>query len=204
VKLAFTPKLPFEIEVYPHKWKYKLKYYLRSRTFYSTRKLERMPTSLATKTDPLLRMREEKSRWEICRFGPSCWRKDDSPEEGESVLDKRLRPWTTTLALPVNASKDLLPTFFNALSARQYALVLHLIIKGLHHPPIELIVPVQAIYYPTNAPMRAIEADIENSGQDCNVPSMGSLSIQSMILHEGSGHDPLREQNFSLPPYDCL
>ena len=204
VQLAFTPKPPFEIEVCPHEWKCIAKYYLRSRTFYSTRKLERMPTTSAMETDPLLKMREEKSSWEVRGFGLSCWRRGGSPEDGNPVLDERLRPWTTTLVLPVNASKDLLPTFLNALSARQYALVLRLMIEGLYHATIELIVPIQVIYYPADAVLPAIEAEIETSDQDCNLLAMGRLAIQSAILHDDGDLGPARKQSFSPPPYDYL
>lgn len=120
------------------------------------------------------------------------------------MLHEKLHPWTTTLSLPVNTSKDLLPTFLNALSARQYALVLRLMIEGLYHDTIELIVPVQVIYYPADTTLPGIEAGIETGDQDYSLSSMGHLSIQSMILHDDGDLDPLREQGISLPPYDCL
>jgi hypothetical protein len=199
MQLVFTPKPPLcETDIRPNEWKCMVKYCLRSRTFYSTRKLERVPTTLATKSDPLLRMHEEKNGWEVRGFGPSCWMRGDSLERGNPVLHERLRPWTTTLYLPVNTSKDLLPTFLNTLSARQYALVLRLMIEGLCHDTIELIVPVQVIYYPTDTALPGIEAEIETSDQDFRLSSMGRLSIQSMILHDDGDLDPVREQSFSF------
>jgi hypothetical protein len=204
VKLTFTPKQPCEIEVRPHEWKCVVKYCLRSRTFYSTRKLERIPTSSVTKSDPFLRMREEKNGWEIRGFGPISWRRDCLLEEGTLVQDERHCPWATTLILPVNAPKNLLPTFLNPLSARQYALVLQLMIEGLHHGVIELVVPVQVIYYPAEAVSPAIEAETDASGQDCDLLSMGRFSIQSMILDDDGDHDQFRGQVFSPPPYDWM
>jgi hypothetical protein len=205
VQLTFTPKPPpCEIEVCPQEWKCVVKYYLRSRTFYSTRKLERMPTSLTTKTDPLLRMREEKNKWEVREFGLSCWGRGGPPQDGNLVQDESLRPWTTTLLLPINASKTLLPTFLNALSARQYALVLRLMIEGLHHATIELIVPTQVIYYPADADLPAQEAELETSDWDSDLSSMSRLLIQSMILRDDNDLDSAREQSFSPPPYDCI
>ena len=120
------------------------------------------------------------------------------------MLHERLRPWTTTLCLPVNTSNDLLPPFLNALSARQYVPVLRLMIEGLCHDTIELIVPIQVIYYPANTAMPGMEAEIETGDQDCRLSSMGRLSIKSMILHDDGDLDPVREQGISLPPYDCL
>jgi len=205
VQLTFTPKpSPREIEACPQEWKYIVRYYLRSRTFYSTRKLERIPTSLTTKTDPLLRMREEKNRWEVRGLGPSCWGRGGPPQDGNLVQDESLRPWTTTLLLPINASKTLLPTFLNELSARQYALVLRLTIEGLRHATIELIVPIQVIYYPADVDLPSIETEFEATDRDCDLSSMGRLSIQSMILHDDNDLDPVQEQSFSPPPYDCL
>ncbi len=205
VHLTFTPKPPCEIEVCPREWKCTLKYYLRSRTFYSTRKLERVPITLTTKTDPLVRMSEEKSGWEVRGFGPSCWRRGGPPRQaGNPVHDERLRPWTSTLVLPVNTSKNLLPTFFNTLSARQYALVLRLTIEGLYHAEMELIVPIQVIYFPAVAVLPAMPVELEASHQDCDPSSMSGLSIQAMILHDDGDLDSAQEQSLSPPPYDIF
>jgi hypothetical protein len=204
VKLALTPKLPCEMELRPREWKCVVKYCLRSRTFYSTQKMERIPTSSATKSDQFLRMREGKSAWETRGFWPISWRRDYLPEGGTPTQDERLCPWMTTLVLPVNASKDLLPTFLNCLSARQYALVVRLMIEGLHHGAIELVIPVQVIYCPAEAASPAVDAEIEPRDQDCGLSSMGRLAIQSVILSDDGDLDQFQERSFSPPPYDCI
>ena len=48
--------------------------------------------------------------------------------------------------MPVTASKSLIPTFFNPLSARRYVLVLHIAIDEIHHDDIILEIPVQIIF----------------------------------------------------------
>ena len=48
--------------------------------------------------------------------------------------------------VPVNASKSLIPTFLNPLSARRYVLVIDITIEEMHHDALVLEVPVQVVW----------------------------------------------------------
>jgi len=98
--------------------------------------MDQMPTLSATKIDPLLRIHEMKTAPEVREYSEISWKNDDVCQ------------WTTSLKVPIRSMKKLLPTFLNQLSARQYAVVVQLSIKGLFHGILELVLPVQVIYYP--------------------------------------------------------
>ena len=148
LKLAFTPRALCEI-YRPPDWKVTVKYYLRSRTFFSTRKLDRIPTAAAMQSNQFLGMRDHNTASEIREYATSSWRRDEMLDNGVAKGD-RICLWTTTLNVPVNASKNLLPTFLNPLSARQYAVVLTLTVYGFLHGVLRLVIPVQVICYPSD------------------------------------------------------
>jgi hypothetical protein len=196
LSLVFTPNYPCDFDIRPCEWNYVVKYYLRTRTFYSTRKLDRMPTLTAARTDPFLRIRDKKIASEVQKYGKTSWNKDHQPRLSEQDLSsdkEETCPWATTLKVPINAAKTLLPTFLNPLSARQYAVVLRLSIQELYHGVIELVLPVQVIYYPPHGTRLGIDEGERTAGQDgifCS--SLSRLPHHFMTL----------DVDVSPPPYD--
>jgi len=155
LSLLFTPNYLCDSDTGPSEWSCLVRHYLRIRTFYSTRKLDRMPTLAAARTNPCLRIHDQKTAPEVREYGKVSWNK------GEACR-------VTILKIPICAMKTLLPTFLNQLSARQYAVVLRLSIQGLSHKVMELVLPVQVIYYPPLGTMLGrdevvMEAEDENS-----------------------------------------
>jgi hypothetical protein len=79
------------------------------------------------------------------------------------------------LNVPVNASKNSLPTFLNPLSARQYAVALKLTIEGLLHGVKRLVIPIQVIYYP----LEGIPSQTSRESEASN-PSSTALSVSHL------------------------
>lgn len=199
LKLAFSPLDPCQSEVRPFEWKYVAYYHLRSRTFYSTQILDRMPTTTAAKRNLFLKFRDEKIRSEVREFGTISWKRDcetRSPEHNVTAHDGECCIWTTNLAVPVSGTKVLLPTFLNQLSARQYALIIRLGIQGLYHRKIELILPVQVILYPPQGILDGIDEESRVESQDEISSSVPRLSHQFTMLNVD------RQYDISPPPYD--
>lgn len=196
--IIFKPRL----DICPWNWKFAVKYHLRSRTFCSTRKLDRVPTRSTVRLDQSLTMHDVNSAPEVREYGTLRWRRENHLILERSDLSKNdnLCLWTTTLILPVNASKSLLPTFLNPLSARQYALVLRLSIEGLYHEALELVLPLQVIYYPAEGVLVGLEE--EGSTNEEGVFSGVQISDQFTPLSTGPGPSLLRVRNISPPPYD--
>ncbi|PMD42139.1 hypothetical protein L207DRAFT_485588 [Hyaloscypha variabilis F] len=137
LSLAFAPNGPCGSEIWPCEWSCVVSNYLRIRTFYSTQRMERMPTLSEAKRDSFLRVHEMKTALEVREHSELSWNNDDACQ------------WSTKVNVPIRVMKNLLPTFLNQLSARQYAVVIRLAIKGLSHGLLELVLPLQVIYYPT-------------------------------------------------------
>lgn len=180
LRLAFAPNRPCDLDVRPCEWNCVMRYYLRIRTFYSTQKMEQMPTLSAAKKDPFLRVHEIKTAPEVREYSKMSWNNDDACQ------------WMTSLKLPIRAIKNLLPTFLNQLSARQYAVVVRLSIKGFSHGVLELVLPLQVIYYPT-------------MGEILEMPQGEGTAARDELLSSASR--PLQEfmasdVDFSPPSYD--
>lgn len=204
LSLVFTPDYPGGFDVRPHEWNYVVKYHLRNRTFYSTRRLEQMPTLAAAKADPFLGIREKKTASEVREYGKISWNRDRQPqllEQDESPDQRETCPWMAALMVPINATKMLLPTFLNPLSARQYALVLGLSVKELYHEAIELILPVQVICYPPNVPGFGIDDGERSESQDGVSASLSPFPHNFMTLEVGV-HSLFQTYDASPPPYD--
>jgi hypothetical protein len=204
LSLRFTPNSPSDFDVRPCDWTYVVKYHFRNRTFYSTRRLKGIPTLSTAKADPFLRLRDKKTASEVREYGRISWSKDHQTRLSEQDVSSNkgeTYPWTTALKFPINATKTLLPTFLNPLSARQYALVLRLSIKGLYHEVIELVLPVQVIYCPLNGPRFGIDEGVRSTGQDGISSSVSGLPHHLMTL-DVDVYSPFRTHDTSPPPYD--
>jgi hypothetical protein len=200
LNLVFIPNHPRDLHVRPCGWTCVVKSYLRIRTYYSAQKLDRVPTFTAARSGLHLRVRENEEVAEVREYGKFFWsRNSQSPlfESGASE-EERCR-WMATLTVPVNATKTLLPTFLNVLSARRYALVIRLRIKELQHGTLELVLPVQLIYDPLNhttfgageGQENESQNDISSSVSGGPYPTSG-VDVESLMRMEDS----------SPPPYD--
>lgn len=170
LKLTFTHPLGFSQTSLskPCEWRYLVKYYIRSRTYYSTHPLDHVPTIGTVSSNPNLQVRNTKTISEVRESGILRWSQHSHAEfnlgtrplaDGSTNVAVPLHSgedpynvtdgihWFTTLTTTISAAKTMLPTFNNQLSSRQYALVLRLALKGLHHKSIELVIPLQVIYY---------------------------------------------------------
>jgi len=159
--LTYTPRRQWVSSALPYEWEIVVKYFLRSRTFYSSKPFVTRPIISAIDSDPHLEMHTETTKSESRRCCSLGWRLDRLSTHGTIKSEDAATPWTTFLKIPVNTSKHLAPTFLTALATRRYALCLSFNITGLYHSPIELEVPVQVIYDQpeVNVPGMHINAD---------------------------------------------
>jgi hypothetical protein len=205
LKLTFTPMYLDDFGIQPHEWKFVVNYYLRSRTFYSTQKLDQIPTMAAAKRNQFQQVRVGSIRSEVREIGTVSWKIDwrtQSSDHDNGLRMEEFYVWTATLTVPINAPKSLLPTFLNQLSARQYVLVLRLGINGLYHGVIELVLPMQVIFDPLQAVpgMMHEESTVEN--QDPVSLSVSGPSPQSMMLDFDRQDSYLQSYDSSPPSYD--
>jgi len=100
--------------------------------------------------------------------------------------------WMTSLKLPIRVVKKLLPTFLNQLSARQYAVVVRLSIRGIFHGVLELVLPLQVIYNPPPDEMLETPQGEGTAARDDPLFSVSRPEQELMV----SGVD------FSPPSYD--
>ena len=99
----------------------------------------------------------------------------------------------------------MLPTFANPLSARQYAIVLQISVKGLHPNIMELVLPIQVIYYPIH--LSRLVVDEGMVGEDQSEFSSTILGSRQDFQLQGNLEHRLPQRNESSydetpPPYD--
>ncbi|KAL5344653.1 hypothetical protein ACLOAV_010345 [Pseudogymnoascus australis] len=142
LKVSFSPENQSRVDV--GQWRLVVQSRLRSRTFTTICKLHQAPTTTASHADPFLQMMEHKERWEIRECGQLAWKREQ--RAGDDGAFKAI--WTAVLSVPASVSKELLPTFLNMLSARQYALVIRVSVADLRTwRALELAIPLQLIYH---------------------------------------------------------
>jgi len=182
LSLTFTPSSTLAFDTQPCEWVCLVRHYLRIRTFYSTRRMERIPTHSAARRDPFLRVREKRTEPEVREYAKMSWKRDNNCQ------------WKIHLDVPIKVARNLLPTFLNQLSARQYAVVVRFSIKGFSHKVLELVLPLQIICYP--ALSRTLESPQEegSAARDEFLPySSSSFPRQGVTASE---------VNISPPSYD--
>jgi hypothetical protein len=145
-------------------------------------------------------MSESKLDFEIREYGRTVWKKQDTVSNSDTICS-----WKTILKVPINTRKTLLPTFANPLSARQYAIVLQISIKGLHPNIMELILPIQVIYYPIHLSRSALDEGMIS--EDQNELSSTILGSRQDFRLLGNQERPLPQRSQSPydetpPPYD--
>ncbi|RDL35429.1 uncharacterized protein BP5553_07360 [Venustampulla echinocandica] len=201
LSVVFTSNSSCNLNARPSEWNFVVKQHLRSRTFYSTRRLDRMPTLAVAKADPYMRIRDEKKVSEVREYREISWRKERQPQLLEPTVSSDIEPciWTTTLEVPIHAGKTLLPTFSNPLSAHQYTLALQLSIKGLYHGVMELVLPVQVFHYPPDDTRLRAYAEERNENLDEINPAVSRFQHGATAIYSS-----LRGYDTSPPPYDDL
>lgn len=125
------------------------------------------------------------------------WRLHRLSPAGTITTGPLATPWTSVLIVPVNASKDLLPTFLSPLSARRYALVLNLKVGGLSHGTLALETPIQVIYGPSEKSSR-LSRTLLGQGQE-RLWNPDVVDMASMTFKDGSELQP--ETVIKPPPY---
>ena len=167
LELQFTTNNAHKLKKHPKDWRVAVSYYLRSRTFFSTKKLERLPAHTEMYDCPWIHVHYSKTPLEARGYGPLIWKENRISEQQAAIDSNRAKSWSTMLSIPINAPKSLLPTFLNLLSARQYAVVLKVKILAHHHHPLKLVVPVQVIYHPLKSiPPPYVECQSATNAQD--------------------------------------
>jgi hypothetical protein len=194
LKLNFSPLHLDDFSTQPHEWKFVVNYHLRSRTFYSTQKLDRIPTMAAAKHNHFQQVRVGSIRSEVRKIGTIPWKIDcrsQSSDHDNGFHIEKSCIWTTNLTVPISAPKSLLPTFFNQLSARQYTLFLGLSIGGLYHGLVEFILPVQVVFHPPQERPGMIHE--ESRAEGLEPTSLSDLYRQN---------SPSQVDDISPPSYD--
>ena len=150
----------------PYEWKFTVKSHLKLRTFYSTKPFTQVPTKESFKSEPLAEVTSSCTLSEIRQCNTLPWRLHRLSSAGTIASDTLAIPWTTTLIVPVNASKSSIPTFLNPLSARRYVLVLSITIEEIHHDAMVLEVPLQVISDSSQpaAPMKSGSSGVSCDG----------------------------------------
>lgn len=197
--IIFTSNSVSDLNGSPSEWDMVVKQHLRSRTFYSTQWLQQLPTHVASRSSPLLKMRERKLSPEVREYQRIIWEKQDKFSDTDAVSS-----WKALLKVPVCTRKILLPTFANPLSARQYAVVLQFSIKGLYPNIIELILPVQVIHYPVHLSMMGPHDAVAREHWNAQSFTTEGLRRDSLALgnweHRQRPHEA--PYNITPPPYD--
>lgn len=206
LKLVFASNSSCDLHAQPNEWNLVVKQHLQSRTFYSTRRLDRPPTLAIASADPYMRVRDEKTLSEVREYKGISWRRDAQPQTSGSTASSDVEEqciWRATLDVPVHARKTLLPTFSNPLSAHQYVLVLQLSIKGLCHGAMKLVLPVQVFYCPPNDTRLGLYEEGGNGNLD-EIALPVSRNQRRTTTPDAEAYSSLRADDTSPPPYDDL
>ena len=200
VKLLFEPWGAHTPAARPYEWNVAVKYYLQIRTFYTTQPYTQIPTKKTVETDPLAGMSCSATSPEVRQCNTLSWHLHRLSSAGTIASDTSVIPWTATLTVPVNASKALVPTYLNRLSARRYVLVLHVGFANLHHDPLVLEVPIQIIYDQSQSIVLSRLKMDGQAGDSINHQLLEGLT--SMNLGEGQDQVSSLHEAVQPPSYD--
>ena len=143
IKLIFEPCKAQKSSARPYDWDITVKSSLRVLTFITTQPFTEIPTQERAEKCSLIQMDSQPTQADVRHCDTLPWRLYRISSVGTIRSDSSIIPWTSTLVVPVNASKSLLPTFLSPTAARRYVLVLRIDIGGLSHGTLELEIPVQ-------------------------------------------------------------
>ena len=184
VKLLFTPTKAATSIAPPYEWLMTVKSYLQILTFTTTKPFNQAPTQDRAKKTSVRNQTCKKTLPEVRQCAPGSWRLHRISEPGAIIPDVPLNPWTSTLSVPVNSPRSLLPTFLCPLAARRYILVLQISIAGLRHGRLWLQIPIQII----NEPEQLVHTSTRNLlAQDVRYDVDHVDEGVTSILLEGAG-----------------
>ena len=195
VQLIFTPSCKTLAQTErPYDWDITVKSALRARTFYTTKPFSQTPTLETAGSDPLIQEVSRITKSETRRCDTLPWRLHRLSSHGTIIAANPNLPWTATLTMPINACKDLVPTFLCPLSARRYSLSLQFTIANLSHTTLDLEVPIQIIHDPSPQSQN-LSLSQEYFNEDARI--LGDLG--SLGLGDEFDIDPIRA--IKPPPY---
>lgn len=197
IKLFFEPCEARGCASRPYDWSIAVKSFLRIRTYITTRPFKQIPTQKLVETDPLVQMDSKATSESLRHCDTLPWRLHRLSPAGTITTGPCATPWTSVLIVPVNASKNLLPTFLSPLAARRYVLVLALKIGGLSHGTLALEIPIQIIYDPLKISNRSSRTLLEHEQE--HLLEQDVMDMAAVSLKDGPEMQP--EAIVKPPPY---
>ena len=197
VKLLFEPSKA-GIPVEPYEWTATVKYHLRSTTFVTTKPFKSAPNYEIVKKSSLLQKFSTTTSSEIRECETLPWRLNRISSQGTILPDAPIKPWTTTLLVPVNVPKSLIPTFLGPILTRRYKIVLQVDLSNLSHGPLNLQIPVQIVNDQPHAlgkPQEAMSIQRQDS-----LPRQAINVIPSTSLENRNTRDSHTDE--LPPPYE--
>lgn len=172
LKLAFRPQHYYTTNPPPFEWSCEVQYRILAKTFYATFIFEE-PPDVYMKSNANIELHSKVVTAEKRSFKTSSWRLDRLSKHGTIVQNERL-PWMTRLFVPINAPKTLLPTFLAQLAARKYSLWISVRIRDFYHNQLEVEVPLQVVFDPSDGMSQVAVGSHEGDPYD------RSLSAQTL------------------------
>ena len=169
VNLSFRPSKT-HTPVAPPDWTVTVRYFLRSRTFYTTHPLTEIPNLDTVQRNPLVQMTTDTTLPEVRQSNNLAWRLHPRSSAEPSLSNGSSLLWTTTLKVPVNASKDLIPTFLSPFSARRYALVMQINLAPGCRQTLALELPIQVLHHAPSTGVNGGENSVSDGTGDCIDP----------------------------------
>jgi hypothetical protein len=142
LKVVFNPQDECAMKVRPFEWGFQVETKILALTFCSTRPLKQEPSLNEVRTKKFLKV-------DCSMINPETRIVSDASlglrrlSQHGMILPDQSPSWSTAFEIPINASKDILPTFLTHLASRRYALRVSIRVLGLHHQPLELQIPLQ-------------------------------------------------------------
>lgn len=177
IKLMFDPCKAHRPVVQPYDWDITVKSFLRIKTFVTTQPFTQLPTQKSAEKNPFMQMDSQDTKADLRHCNTLPWRLHRLSSAGTIIANPSSTPWTSTLLVPVNACKTLLPTFLSPLAARRYVLVLQVDIGDLSHGTLALEIPIQVIHDPSEK-RRTLRAQYHESLLCQNLEDMAAMSLE--------------------------
>lgn len=173
----FEPCKAQKLAARPYDWNITVKSILRVKTFFTTQPFTQIPTQTSVEKDPTAQMDSSDTKSDLRHCYTHPWRLHRLSSAGTIVTEASATPWTSTLVVPVNACKTLLPTFLSPLAARRYVLVVQLDVGDLSHGTLALEVPIQVIHDPSQKP-RTLCRENQESLLRQSLDGMAAMSLE--------------------------
>ena len=198
VRLLYTPRKASSSIVPPYEWKVTVKSYLQIRTFLTTKPFTPVPTQDKVKNTSMHRLISTKTLPETRECDTLSWRLHRISNTGTITPDVPLNPWTSTLLVPVNASKSMVPTFLCPISAIRYAVILEFSVTGLCHGRLCLKIPIVLINDPEDV-VDSVTGQSSREGLKYDMDNVGE-GITAVSLEDAEFPNP--QELVKPPPYE--